>query len=132
MSSIVRARGPLRISFAGGGTDVSPRCDKRGGAVLSATFAKYVRVTLVPYNDGRMGLHSLDYQTSVQCDIADTLPFDGNLDLIKACIRRVYPNRGEGFDIYVYSDAPPSAGEGAWCALVVGVPAASGTGCSFP
>jgi D-glycero-alpha-D-manno-heptose-7-phosphate kinase len=124
VSVIVRARAPLRVSFAGGGTDVSPYCDERGGAVLSATFNKYVHVALTPNTDGRMGLHSHDYQTSVHYDVADALPFDGRLDLIKACIRRLYPERQEGFDIRVHSDAPPGSGAGASSALVVAVLAA--------
>ena len=124
MSVIVRARAPLRVSFAGGGTDVSPYCDERGGAVLSATFNKYVHVALTPNGDGRVGLHSHDYQTSVHYDLADGPQFDGRLDLIKACIRRLYRERPEGFDIRVHSDAPPGSGAGASSALVVAVLAA--------
>jgi D-glycero-alpha-D-manno-heptose-7-phosphate kinase len=121
---IVRARAPLRISFAGGGSDVSPYCDEYGGAVLSATFNKYVHVALIPTEDGRVGLHSLDYQTSVHYDATDALPLDGRLDLIKACINHLCLARTAGFEVRVHSDAPPGSGVGASSALVVAVLAA--------
>lgn len=30
---IIRGRAPLRVSFGGGGTDVAPFCDERGGEI---------------------------------------------------------------------------------------------------
>jgi len=44
--SVVRARAPLRISFAGGGSDILDFSAEHGGAVLSTTIARYAYASL--------------------------------------------------------------------------------------
>ena len=48
---VIRAKAPLRISFAGGGTDVPPFPEREGGLVLNATINRYAYGTLRPRED---------------------------------------------------------------------------------
>ncbi len=118
---IFRARAPLRISFAGGGTDLSPYVDWHGGVVLSTTIDRYAYATLRVCPEKMLHVRSLDMDTSLDLDFDVPPAFDGNLDLIKGCLRRLHsepPTQG-GLELYLETDAPPGSGLGASSALVV-------------
>lgn len=116
---IVRAKAPLRISFAGGGTDVPPYPMLHGGAVLSATINRYAFASLKPRADRQITLQSLDYGLSVDFGIDDPMPFDGKLDLVKAAVRRSIGDSARGFDLFLHSNAPVGSGLGASSAMAV-------------
>jgi D-glycero-alpha-D-manno-heptose-7-phosphate kinase len=111
---MVRARAPLRLSFGGGGTDVSPYADTRGGCVLNATISRYVYGTLVPKSERSIGFRSFDYGTLVYWTEGAHFRFDGQMDLAKAVLKRFELDklRTEGFDLFVHADAPPNSGLG--------------------
>jgi D-glycero-alpha-D-manno-heptose-7-phosphate kinase len=111
---MVRVRAPLRLSFGGGGTDVSPYADTRGGAVLNATISRYVYGTLVPRTDKSIGFRSFDYGTVVYWSDEAHFSFDGQMDLAKGVLKRFEFDklRSEGFDLFVHADAPPNSGLG--------------------
>src|SRR5256885_404335 len=50
-SGLIVTRTPLRISFAGGGTDLPNFYEHQPGAVLSTTINKYVYVTIKRHGD---------------------------------------------------------------------------------
>lgn len=117
---IIRSRAPLRISFAGGGTDVEPFLSERGGRVLSTTIDRYAYGTLRLREDRKITITSLDYDTVARYKLDEPLPYDGNLDLVKAVIRRLNRNNShQGFDIFLHSDAPPGSGLGSSSAVMV-------------
>ncbi len=122
---VLRARAPLRISFAGGGTDVEPFPQREGGAVLSATISSFAFSTLRPRCDGRITVQSLDYGTSIGFDVDGPIEFDGQLDLPKAAIDRILQIDGaipsRGFDLFLHTQAPPGSGLGSSSAVMVSV-----------
>lgn len=122
---IIRAKAPLRVSFGGGGTDVSPYCDERGGAVLSATVDRYAYASVrdVP---GRFEVRSLDYDVSVSYSLDEAFVLDGQLDLAKAVIDwfRREGHVTDGVELFLHNDAPPGSGLGSSSALTVAMIAA--------
>lgn len=116
---IVRSKAPLRISFAGGGTDVPPYPQERGGVVLSTTINKYVYSSLVPLKDkSEVEVNSLDYNMTVKYENEEDLKYDGQLDLVKSVLKKMKV-MGKGIRIYLHSDAPPGSGLGASSTMVV-------------
>ena len=122
---ILRARAPLRVSFAGGGTDVPPFPEREGGVVLSSTISRYVYSTLRPRTDGVITVSSLDFDDSIDFGVEEPVVYDGRLDLPKAAIARMRESRGalppSGFDLFLHTDAPPGSGLGSSSAVVVNV-----------
>ena len=96
---VVRSKTPLRISFCGGGTDVSPYYEDHGGVVLSTTINKYAYVTLRTWEDNNVRIHSLDYDKIVHYKCDRELLCDGNLDLVKCALNR-FGNR-QGVDLFL-------------------------------
>src|SRR5258708_5720370 len=120
-ASTIRTKAPLRISFAGGGTDVPPYPEKEGGCVLNATIDNYAWGSLRPREDGRIRIESVDLGILLDCPVASELELDGQLDLVKATIVRLQAQNSKGFDVFLHSDAPPGSGLGSSSALIVGL-----------
>ena len=136
MPRIVRARAPLRLSFAGGGTDVAPVPEREGGLVLNASIDRFAYGSLTERDDDRITIESLDLGLVLEFSDRDEMHLDGELDLVKAAIRRLGGRRtggerGEspgrrrsdsqdrGFDLILETSAPPGSGLGSSSALVV-------------
>ena len=115
----IRAKAPLRISFAGGGTDVPPYPEKNGGCVLNATIDSFAWGSLRPRTDETIKLTSADFDLLLEYDTKSDLHLDGQLDLVKAVINRSGAKNSGGFEIFLHSDAPPGSGLGSSSALIV-------------
>ena len=92
MKNSVRARAPLRLGLAGGGTDVSPFCDLHGGYVLNAAIDKYAYAMIDPLggqSGDRLEFLATDLQQSQVGPAVDFLPLDEPLKLHKGVYNRI-------------------------------------------
>ena len=118
----LRAKAPLRVSFAGGGTDVAPFPETEGGVVLSASIARYAYGSLTPRPDGAITVSSEDLGTSLHFGVNEKLPLNGELDLAKAAACHLGDLAGgerDGYDLKIHSSAPPGSGLGSSSAVMV-------------
>jgi D-glycero-alpha-D-manno-heptose-7-phosphate kinase len=119
----IRSRAPLRLGFAGGGTDVSPYCDIYGGLVMNATIDMYAYANIAVDGERRVRFVAKDKQESVEYPLAGRLELDGTLDIHKGVYNRIVRqfNQGEpiALTLTTFSDAPAGSGLGSSSTLVV-------------
>jgi D-glycero-alpha-D-manno-heptose-7-phosphate kinase len=122
-ATTIRARVPLRLGLAGGGTDLSPYCDAHGGAVLNTTIDRYAYAFIEPVRDGRVHFVAPDL------GVEESFPLDldaiaaARLKLHAGVALRMARDFGGGvltpMRIVSFVDAPPGSGLGSSSALVV-------------
>lgn len=106
-----RAKSPVRISFGGGGSDISSYFSENKAAVINATISLYSHATLKIRDDENIRISSLDLNDSIEFESIDHLnSYEGNFSLIVSVIRAVNPSFG--FELFLYSDFPMSSGLG--------------------
>ena len=116
---IIRARVPVRISFAGGGTDMSCYINSKSTFIFSSTINKYCTATVLPRDDGRIHISSKDLEQSCESSCLEELNYDGKLDLLKAAVLVMQPDFG--FNLETSSDIEIGTGLGGSSAMVVAV-----------
>ena len=91
---IYRSKAPLRIGLAGGGTDVSPYCDLYGGAILNGTISLYAQASIELIDEPKIILEANDRNERLEYDLADQLPINGSLDLLKGVYNSIQADYG--------------------------------------
>jgi D-glycero-alpha-D-manno-heptose-7-phosphate kinase len=120
---IIRARAPLRLGLAGGGTDVSPYCDQHGGIVLNATIDRYAYTVIRALDGPVVRFIATDQQKSSEHAMANQFELDGGLNLHKAVYNSIINTYNNGrpipIEISTFCDAPAGSGLGSSSTLVV-------------
>jgi D-glycero-alpha-D-manno-heptose-7-phosphate kinase len=106
-----RARSPVRISFGGGGSDLTHYFAGDAGAVINTTVSLYSHATLRLRDDLQICVHSSDLDATLTAtDLSDALQKPGLFGLIQALLKVVHPEFG--FELYLHSDSPMRSGLG--------------------
>jgi D-glycero-alpha-D-manno-heptose-7-phosphate kinase len=119
----IRARAPLRLGLAGGGTDVTPYCDIYGGYVLNATINRYAYAVIQTLDEPLVQFIATDQQAVEIKSISEPLVLNGHLDLHKAVYNVIIQNYNGGkaipLKLSTFCDAPTGSGLGSSSTLVV-------------
>lgn len=109
--SFVRSRAPARVSFGGGGSDLTSYFVKDRGAVLNATISLYSHATLRKRDDKNINIFSRDLNENFSCENIECLKdAPKSFGLFKSLVFVIDPTFG--FDLYVESDFKPGSGLG--------------------
>lgn len=112
-----RSRSPMRISFAGGGTDIKAYFEKYGGVVISATIGIYAYSSLTPRNDKIVIIKEPAFNIDYSIDLKN-----GNIkgkpsSFFDAIIKHFKPK--DGFYLISHIDTEYGSGLGSSSAMMV-------------
>lgn len=114
-----RCRAPARITFGGGGTDLTHFFVDQGGEVINVTINKYAHATLRKRSDSSIRIYSNDLKQSVEAASLSDLKLDGTLDLLISVVKLMQPTFG--FEMEVAADYPVGSGLGGSAAVAAAV-----------
>lgn len=109
---MIITRTPLRVSFAGGGSDLKEYYSRYGGSVVSVTINKYVYLSMHPYFDGDRFF--LKYSRNEHVDRVE--------EISHRIIKKVFSDyKIRGVDFNSSADVPSGTGLGSSSAFTVGL-----------
>lgn len=119
---LARARAPVRMSFGGGGSDLTYYFVDNPAAVLSCTVGLYAHATLIPRADLKIRIFSEDLDTEEHYQTLNELLATEHKSLLATIVSVIKPRYG--VDIYMRSDFPVGSGLGGSSAVTTAVVAA--------
>jgi D-glycero-alpha-D-manno-heptose-7-phosphate kinase len=127
-------RAPLRISFAGGGTDLPAYYEQHGGCVLSTAIARYAYVIATPTTERVVRITSSDYARCAEYRPGDTIDLSSPLAHPLAAAEYFARNGflTGGVDLLLASEVAPGTGLGSSSAMAVALIRALAAICNLP
>ncbi len=120
--AVVRARAPLRLGLAGGGTDLPSYSSAFGGAVLNATIDRYAFASIRARDDGAVMFDACDLDRAETHPAAPVLPASALLlhrGVYERMVREFHAGEPLSVSVTTAVDAPMGSGLGSSSALVV-------------
>jgi D-glycero-alpha-D-manno-heptose-7-phosphate kinase len=111
------ARAPVRISLAGGGTDLSAYYEQFGGLVVGTAITKYFYAFIEVSGRPGVQISSADYGTFYHHAAGREMAWDGDLSLPRAVLHHF--GVSSGVDLFLASEIPPGTGLGSSSAATV-------------
>jgi D-glycero-alpha-D-manno-heptose-7-phosphate kinase len=113
-------RSPVRISFAGGGTDLPAYYEQFGGEVLSVSINKYFYTILGKRTDGRVQVISSDLRVFETWQDIEAMSTKGSdLEIPVAILKTLGQNLS--VDMFLASEIPPGTGLGSSASVCVNI-----------
>ena len=110
-SIYIRSRAPVRVSFGGGGSDLTHYFENSSGAVINAAISIYSHASMKVRNDSKIIIRSFDLDAILIAEnLADAISRKGPFGLIMALLDVVKP--AYGFELNLNSDFPVGSGLG--------------------
>jgi D-glycero-alpha-D-manno-heptose-7-phosphate kinase len=111
------ARAPVRISFAGGGTDLPAYYERHDGFVVSTSIDKYFYVHVNLKTANSVQISSSDYRAFHRVQRGEPPLWDGDMGLVKAVLHEF--GLDGGISLFLASEVPPGTGLGSSSTVAV-------------
>lgn len=107
----IRARAPVRMSFGGGGSDLTHYFKDSAGAVINAAISLYSNGLMRVRSDSKIIINSHDLNATMTADnLEDAISQKGPFGLIQSILHVAQPTFG--FELSLYSDFSVGSGLG--------------------
>lgn len=116
----IRARAPVRMSFGGGGSDLTHYFSEHSGAVINSAISLYSHATMKFRNDAKIIINSTDLNAKlVASDLECALSQESPFGLVQSLLSVIRPQHG--FELHLNSDFHVGSGLGGSATLLAAV-----------